>query len=70
MRFVQILRETQNATEKIRADLDRGLADFARKARGLLHDDDAQARLLAQQLNRRRRARKRATDDGDVTRAR
>ena len=64
--FVEVLREAENAAEKVGADFHGRLADTPREAGRFLDDEHSQFRLLAQEQHRRRRAGQRAANDGHV----
>ena len=66
MRFVEVLRQPQNAPEKVSADLDRRFADAAGEGRRFFDDQDAQGGMLAQEQQGRRCAGKRAPNNGNV----
>src|SRR5213080_2336987 len=66
MRFVQVLRQSENTRQEVTADLHRRFADASGERRGFFEDQHAQLRLLAQQQEGRRRSRQRPADNDGI----
>src|SRR5207249_7137529 len=66
VRFVQMLRKAEHASQKVAADFDGRLADATSKGGGLLHDKDFQLGLLTEQENSCGSPGQSATNDDDI----
>src|SRR5207302_8976496 len=66
MRFVQVLRQSENTRHEVTAYLHRRFADASGEHRRFFNDQHPQLRLLAQQQEGRRRSRQRPADNDGI----
>jgi hypothetical protein len=64
--IIKMLGHAEHPSQKVRADLDRGLANAPREALRFFDDQDANAGVLPEQQCRRGSAGQRAADDHDI----